>query len=250
MKPTLVFGAGGRLGGHVLRAFPGARGLTRRECDITDAAAVRAAVAGHGPAVIINCAAMTNVAACEVDPASAWNVNVVGAKNVAEAGGAGGAFVVHFSSDYAVNPLNVYGRTKLASESVVNGLVVRCKVYDRSHWLFRALMATRKVRLLTTSRFNPITVCSLLRYVEALIERRHHGVLNIGVVDALSYYDFGVALCDTFGFCRDFLEAVGDIETAYPYPKDTYLDVSQLEQLGFPLMRLGHDMETLKHADR
>jgi len=193
---------------------------------------------------------MTDVRECEVNATRAWDVNVLGARNVAEAGEARGAFVVHFSSDHAVNAVNVYGRSKRASESVGSGLVLRCKVYDRSHWLFRELSnATRKVRVLTTSRANPITVGGLLGYVEELIQRRHRGVVNVGIADALSHYEFGVALCDTFGFGRDCLEGVEDFESPYPYPKDTYLELSELEGLGFPLMRVSEDLRALKEAD-
>jgi dTDP-4-dehydrorhamnose reductase len=185
---------------------------------------VRAAIGEHAPEVVINCAAMTDVRECEVNATRAWDVDVLGARNVAEAGNARGAFVVHFSSDHAVNPVNVYGRSKRASESVGSGLVLRCKVYDRSHWLFRELSnATRKVRVLTTSRANPITVGGLLGYVEELIQRRHRGVVNVGIADALSHYEFGVALCGHFrvwaglsGGCGGFREPVSVPEGHLP----------------------------------
>ena len=47
----------------------------------------------------------------------------------------------------------------------------------------------------------------LLSYVEKLIARRHRGVVNVGITDACRLRDFGVALCYTFGFRRDLLEA-------------------------------------------
>ena len=154
---TLVFGAGGRLWGQWCGRFPGVRGLTRRECDVTDASAVQAAVGVHAAGGLLNCAAMTDGGSAR-SILLAPDVNVVGARNVAEAGEAGGDIRRALLIGLRVNALNVYGQTKLASESVGGGAGGAMQSVYRSHWLFRETgAATRKVRVLTSSRVNPIT---------------------------------------------------------------------------------------------
>jgi dTDP-4-dehydrorhamnose reductase len=140
-----VVGAGGMLGQDIVRAAGGAAvALTHADLDVTDAAAVREALAG---ATVINCAAYTDVDGAESDRAAAHAVNEEGARNVAAVAGR----AVYVSTDYVFDgtkgepyvesdapaPLQEYGRSKLAGERATadanpNHLIVR------SSWLFGA----------------------------------------------------------------------------------------------------------------
>jgi dTDP-4-dehydrorhamnose reductase len=132
------------LGQDVVRAAAGsALGLARADLDVTDAAAVREAVAGAE--LVINCAAYTDVDGAEADPKAALRVNRDGARNVAEAA----AKVVYVSTDYVfdgtkrepyvesdpVGPVSAYGRSKLAGERATAEANSRHFVV-RSAWLF------------------------------------------------------------------------------------------------------------------
>src|SRR4051794_23271610 len=149
----LVTGAGGMLGQDLLAAAVGrgieAAGVARGECDITDPAAVRAAIADARPDVVVNAAAWTDVDGAEAEEDAALAVNGAGAGHVASEAAAAGAAVVHVSTDYvfdgrarrpyaegdATAPLNAYGRTKLAGERAVAAANPRHHVV-RSSWLF------------------------------------------------------------------------------------------------------------------
>jgi dTDP-4-dehydrorhamnose reductase len=149
----LVTGAGGMLGQDLLAAAGRRRvdavGVARAECDITDPAAVRAAVGETCPDVVINAAAWTDVDGAEEREPEAAAVNGAGAGHVAAAAADAGATVVHVSTDYvfdgrgrrpyvegdATSPLNAYGRTKLAGEQAVAAANPRHHVV-RSSWLF------------------------------------------------------------------------------------------------------------------
>lgn len=134
MTNILVTGAGGQLGGNLLRRdVPGVsiRGLTSSDLDITDADAVRDAVRPGD--VVLNCAAYTAVDAAETDEDAAAAVNATGPRILAEACARVGARLVHVSTDYvfpgdastpyevddATGPRTAYGRTKLAGERAV-----------------------------------------------------------------------------------------------------------------------------------
>src|ERR1700722_1539234 len=100
----LITGAGGMLGLDVERtarnAGDQAVALARAELDVTNAAAVGAALRRVHPDVVINCAAYTNVDRAEVDSEAAFAVNGVGAGVVAGAAASSGAWIVHLSTDY------------------------------------------------------------------------------------------------------------------------------------------------------
>src|SRR5437868_5575021 len=76
--------------------------------------------AAQGADVIIHAAAMKQVPACEYNPFEAVRTNVLGAQHVVDAAiDAGVERVVNLSTDKAVNPVNLYGATKLCAEKIV-----------------------------------------------------------------------------------------------------------------------------------
>jgi UDP-N-acetylglucosamine 4,6-dehydratase/5-epimerase len=86
--------------------------------DVRDAR--RICRAAEGADVIIHAAAMKQVPACEYNPFEAVRTNVVGAQNVVDAAiDTGVARVVALSTDKAVNPVNLYGATKLCAEKII-----------------------------------------------------------------------------------------------------------------------------------
>jgi dTDP-4-dehydrorhamnose reductase len=136
------------LGQDVVRALgDDAVALTRAELDVTDPAAVRAAVAEAGPDVVLNCAAFTNVDGAESDPERALRVNGDGAGVVAAAAPS----VLYVSTDYVFDgrkgepyvesdptgPASSYGRSKLAGERATAEANPRHFIV-RSSWLFGA----------------------------------------------------------------------------------------------------------------
>lgn len=159
---VLVTGANGQLGNElrivsrsgahrfIFADIVEAQGLETLILDITDAAAVHAAVAAHEIDAIVNCAAFTNVDAAEtaVETAERLNAEAPGilAREMASCGG----LLVHISTDYVFGkepynvpcredqkgtPTGVYGLTKLHGEQQV--MASGCKhVILRTAWLY------------------------------------------------------------------------------------------------------------------
>jgi UDP-N-acetylglucosamine 4,6-dehydratase len=76
--------------------------------------------AAQGADLVIHAAAMKQVPACEYNPFEAVRTNVLGAQHVVDAAiDAGVEKVVALSTDKAVNPVNLYGATKLCAEKIV-----------------------------------------------------------------------------------------------------------------------------------
>ncbi len=173
----LVTGAGGQLGGDVLRAVAGrrdafARGLTRRDLDLTDPFAVADLVAlwarvlrADDPAhrlVVVNCAAWTDVDGAEADEEAAYAVNAAGPALLAAACARAGAHLLHVSTDYVfagdrtdgqpyevddpTGPRTAYGRSKLAGELAGREQLPASSWVVRTAWLYggsgRSFVAT------------------------------------------------------------------------------------------------------------
>ena len=74
----------------------------------------------HGVDVIVHAAALKQVPACEYNPFEAVQTNVIGAENVVTAAIENGVpQTLSLSTDKAVNPVNLYGATKLCAEKIV-----------------------------------------------------------------------------------------------------------------------------------
>ncbi len=151
--PILVFGAGGQLGQEMLALCKArgieARGFTRAEADIADAAAVERAVKATKPRLVLNAAAYTAVDKAESETDAAYAGNVRGAENIARAAATADMPVVHISTDYVfdgskqgayvetdpLSPLGTYGRTKAEGEAAVRAANPR-HIILRTAWVY------------------------------------------------------------------------------------------------------------------
>lgn len=149
MKKIIVTGCNGQLGRAINQIYAN---NTEYECvntdvaelDITNIDAVTKLVNEVKPYAIINCAAHTNVNACETDVDNAYKINAIGPRNLSIAATQNQAKLVHISTDYvfggdatspylefdAVGPKSMYGKTKLAGENFV-------KEFARDHFIIR-----------------------------------------------------------------------------------------------------------------
>ena len=121
----------------------------RPQLDLEVAGSARVAIADRAPDVVINAAAYTAVDQAEDEPERAFRINADGAGEIAAAAAGAGAAVIQLSTDYVfdgrgsgpyredapVNPLGVYGRSKLAGEEQVRAANPR-HVIVRTAWVY------------------------------------------------------------------------------------------------------------------
>jgi UDP-N-acetylglucosamine 4,6-dehydratase len=102
---------------HEMRERFGDEGLRFFIGDVRDRDRIRRAA--QGADYLIHAAAMKQVPACEYNPSEAVRTNVDGAQNVVDAAiDVGVGTVIALSTDKAVNPVNLYGATKLCQEKI------------------------------------------------------------------------------------------------------------------------------------
>jgi dTDP-4-dehydrorhamnose reductase len=196
---VLVSGAGGQVGAEVARELEGRAEVLAREragLDLAQPASIREAVRAARPDLIVNCAAYTAVDRAETDREAAHAVNAVGPGVLAEEARRCGALLVHFSTDYvydgskpapyvegdAVNPLSVYGATKLDGERAVAAsgaahLILRTSwVYGPRgrNFLFTMLRLGRErpeLRIVDDQKGAPTSSRALARLVREVLDR-------------------------------------------------------------------------------
>ena len=237
---TLIIGRYGRLARALRYLFPNVAVVGRNEADIRDPGSLRRAACRIQPDLIINCAAMTDVAHCEVDPTEARSVNVEGVVNLSLVSKELGARLIHFSSDYASHPVNEYGRSKLEGEQYAD-LTIRAKIYDASHWAWEALSCGRGVRMTACEFSNPISTTSLGRLLPALLRMGRRGVVVLGTRERRSFFQIGQVWATVIGARIGLVEQVGRIESPYPRPTDTFMPVDDLVAAGIDVPDLEVD---------
>lgn len=153
MRTILVTGCNGQLGRAINKEYETDDVVLINtdvaELDITNVEQVISFVQEKRPDVIINCAAHTNVNACESQWDLAFKINAIGPRNLSIAATKIGAKLIHISTDYVfdgtasepytefspVAPLGAYGKTKLAGEEFVKQFADRFFII-RTAWLY------------------------------------------------------------------------------------------------------------------
>lgn len=216
-----VTGAGGLIGSHIAelgrKAAPDCaiRPILRSDLDLCDFAAVEEAFRREQPALIIHCAAMSRSPDCEANPTLARRVNFEATKHLAQLAEA--ARLVFFSTDlvfdgragnYAeeasVNPLSVYGETKVAAEDAVlanpRHLVIRTSLTagqsptgDRGldEQLRQAWQRQQRPRLFVDEFRSPVTAPVTARALWELLSHEVQGLYHLAGGERLSRWEIG-----------------------------------------------------------
>jgi dTDP-4-dehydrorhamnose reductase len=152
-RKIIVTGAGGRLGAALVREWKAAGldvvGFGRQELDLAQPEQMRRTLEATDFAVLVNCAAQTNVDRCETHPEEAMQLNAHAVRTLAEICEAKGARCVQISTDYVfdgakttpyteedpVVPISHYGESKRAGELALLDVSDR-NLAVRVSWVF------------------------------------------------------------------------------------------------------------------
>lgn len=150
----LLAGKNGQVGSELQTSLANLGELTawgRQDLDLSNADSVREKIRMLQPDVIVNAAAYTAVDKAETEPGLAMQVNSVAPGIMAEEAKRLDALLVHYSTDYVFdgekstpyteqdipNPVNAYGRSKLAGEQVISATASRFLIF-RTGWVYDA----------------------------------------------------------------------------------------------------------------
>lgn len=262
--------------------------------DITDKKKIHKFLSLKNPALIIHMAAKTNVDACENDREedsrklkkskvlkdreilferldedvwkgsnSAFGINIVGTKNLADYARKSGIKIIYISTDFVFDgekngeyteddltkPLNWYGQTKLWGEQVLPGeaLITRVsypfgyksKIKKDFIWGLVDLLLNQDIaRLISDQIITPTFIDNIVWGIDFLIKKQVAGTFNLVGNNFLSPYEIGIAISREFGFSEIKIEATTRkvlYKGRAPRPFKVKLKNDKLRALGFQM---------------
>mgnify|MGYP001580356842 CR=1 FL=1 len=257
MDKILIFG-NGQLGNFYLQHFVSRNTpASMAKVDITDIAQVARAIRKFQPTVVINTAAKTNLEWCVQNKLAAFNVNVLGANNIAQICDQEGIYLIHLSSgcilasideedakkeDDPPHPTSYYSWTKVWAENLIGFkkspgfkyLILRPRQPISSQINYKNML----LKLLTFTKFvdtpNSGTVLEdLMDWTTQLIKKRTNGTLHVSNSGWSTPYQIGLLLKKHI-FPDLPVNKITKQELGKLTPEiriDTVLDVTKLESL-------------------
>lgn len=235
---VLLTGANGQLGNCFVDIFPSKWELIKTDAeqlDITDKYAVDRFIAKYKPDAIINAAAYTAVDKAEDEPQLAYNVNVIGPKNLSISSRIYNAKFFHVSTDYVfdgtnnipyveediTNPINIYGETKRKGEIAVldndpSAIVIRTSwvfsPYGNNFVKTMLRLATEKQQLsiIDDQLGNPTYAGDLAQLILQLLDKKMDGGI---------YHFCGDSSTSWFMFAKKIFEIASNQKIITQFPE-------------------------------
>ncbi|GAA4348671.1 dTDP-4-dehydrorhamnose reductase [Hymenobacter saemangeumensis] len=249
ITPLLIAGANGTLGRAITRICHirglAAVALGRAELDIADPDSVARALDRHQPWAVVNAAGYVRVDEAETDEARCFRENATGPAVLAAACARRQLPFLTFSSDLVFdgeqegpytesarpNPLNVYGRSKLAAEQAVlaahpGALVVRTSAFfsgwDAYNFVHFALHAARRGQPFEAAddvRVAPTFVPDLVNTSLDLLLDDAHGIWHLACQDSCTWAELASAAARKAGLSDAFVVPRRMAEFGLPAPR-------------------------------
>ena len=267
-----VTGANGQLGCDICTAFSDSGHevipLNHDALDITDFNLARTKFEQTKPQVLVNTAALHNVEACETMPLKAFEVNGVGARNLALLANELDFVLFHISTDYVFDgkkktpyietdcpfPINVYGNSKLCGENFVRvtakkHFVVRvsglygtnpCRAKSGTNFvqlMLRLAKERKEVRVVDDEILTPTFTEDIAQQIVVLSKVEKYGLYHVTAQGSCSWYTFAAKVFELTGAKVNLLVAdPNEFASTVARPKYSVLENSNLKALNVDIM--------------
>ena len=232
------------------------------QLDIKNKEDVKRLICKISPQIVVHTAAKTSIAFCEKNKKEAWETNVIGTKNIAQAVEQIKAKLIYLSTDLVFdgskmfytekdipNPICYYGRTKFEGEKIVSTLcsdyiIARTSlIYGKSvnsskcstDILINDLMNNNIANLFYDEYRTPLYIKDLCKILLEFAERKNtHDIFNLCGSERLSRYQFGLKIADIFNLNNQNITKVSssnNIYNKYNRPKDSSLSNLKLNEV-------------------
>lgn len=244
----LISGGQGRLG----RALQGALAehevvaLSHQGLDVTEEAQVRRTIRGLRPDLVIHAAAWTDTLGCEAEPERAQRINGEGTRHVAEACAQENVALLYVSSNEVFagekgepyreedqpDPINSYGRSKLAGERWVRSLLSHYYIV-RTSWLYggsndfpskilRSAAREGRLRVVTDEVASPTWAVHLAQAIAQLIQHPRWGIYHLTNQGHCSRWQWASKILELAGLNSVRVEATSQDDFGAPYRKPPF----------------------------
>ena len=228
----LVTGANGQLGNEVQLLAPNSTNnfffTDVTDLDISDKQAIQNFVVENDIKIIITCAAYTAVEKAEEEPEKADLINHIAVRNLAEASKERDILLIHVSTDYVfggqgnlpfleddkVNPLGVYGKTKLAGEKAIQDSGCKALIF-RTAWLYssfgtnfvktmiKLISEKESIKVVYDQVGSPTYAGDLAKVLFNIAETGKYigneGIYHFTDEGVISWYDFAIEIAKQAG---------------------------------------------------
>lgn len=267
MMKVLVIGASGFVGSYLMEHFRGYGTSTAGDdrlfrFDLMQPEELSRIADEINPDLIINSAGITNVDACERDPDAASVINGESVKYLSRIAREYGSGFVQISTDYVfdgkkgnysegdpVNPINSYGKSKLAGEKHAlsgNSIVLRISTpfghgipggkMTFLDFVAQNLKAGKGIKAVTDQFTTPTFVGDIAPAIENLFNAGKHGIYHLGVPEKISRFDFSIKVAKICGLDRSLVSTakLSDFKFEAERPMDTSLNTEKISEIFLP----------------
>lgn len=241
-------------------------GIITRQADLLEPESLARVINDFSADIVVHCAALADIDACQVNRQAAMEANAMATGNLAGIIKGRDIKLVHIStdavydgqrSDYIeedpVNPVNIYGETKLLAETyaltVPRALVVRTAFYGFNiqakkcfaERILEEVVAGRMIQGFEDVVTSSIYTMDLAELLDAAIERNLEGTYNVAASNAASKYDFSCLIARHLGLDQRLIKPkhVGGHPFKAPRARNLSLNTKKLSSaLGRPIVTM------------
>lgn len=266
MEKILITGSNGQLGSECFNFFNNQNdlievmGLDISTFDFSNKKKCEDLLNAYRPNIIVNCAAYTAVDKCEID-ANCWKANFDVPKYLSSWSNQNNTFLVHISTDYVfdgkkpinefyvedddVNPLSVYGRSKLEGERIIQQNMNDFAIL-RTAWLYGiggsnflkkilnlSISSNENAIKIVSDQFgSPTSTTTLVKQIDIICRKRLKGIYHTSSEGKCSWYDFAVACVEKINMKNRFIPCnTNEVPTVAKRPKNSVLENSNLKKI-------------------
>lgn len=269
MQKALIIGSTGLLGSRVSKVLSRQYELTcthHKNAPIPGVKSINVAItslpdleklfSNSNFELVINCAGLTNVEACESRPEAAWQLNATLPYHLAILSQKYNSRLIHISTDHFSSehnvprsetefmiPVNQYGYSKLAGENFVlnfndSSTVIRTNFFGlTSHgshslldFLVSKLSKNENIVGFEDVHFSPLGASTLAMLVSEIAKREFRGLVNVAGSETVSKFEFAGLVASALGSAKSLVcsGSVTSLDTAVARPSYLALDSSML----------------------
>lgn len=245
--------------------------IKKVRCDIANIASLKQILNELKPEAIVHLAAISNANYCEENIKLSFQVNVSASAVLAEWSAQHHIPFLFTSTDLVFNgekgnyvetdvtdPLMVYGKQKAEAERLIQSVypdacILRMPLMFGEGGSFllndiSKLKSGEPLNLFTDEYRSIAGGKSASIGIKQALENSRKGIYHLGGKQKLSRYDFGLMICETFGFSKSLIvsKLQSEVKTAAPRPKDVSLNSEKAYQSGYAPLNVEEELYSLK----
>jgi len=229
-----------------------------QEVDIKNIDTVEKIINKVKPDFVVNCAANTQIDFLEKNPEVAFEVNSLGAENIAKISKKNKLRLIHISTDSVFNgmkglyseedepdPINIYSKSKLNGEKLVERtsedyVIIRTNFYGIHNegkflfnWIVNSLLNEKSIIGFEDVIFTPMEISNLCKIILNLQLSNYRGLIHVAADELISKYEFAISIAERFNLNKNLIKkgSIDQAKLVAKRPKNTSLKNSKLKKI-------------------